>query len=442
MAPRLNYTIPQKLSLLRSCARLQQEENHSFRSAVRELGLDPAQVRRWKQQSSLFEDFLLNYEKRKVNRAAKTLHSGRKSCLADIEEELLKFIFENRERGMSVSIRIVIMKAGQLDPPFRHKTDRAKDQAIRRFVASHGLVHRVHTHESQKSAQESATEATDWMGIIRPLVAGGHRHQDFVINMDQSPIFFSMVPRTTLNTAGARTVNVKTSTNATMRVTVSITVTASGVCLTPMMIFKGQPRGRIVRTFPTYPAGACYEVQEKAWMDQVVMLSWVDRVLKPYVQTAPVGIHPILILDSYRCHMMASVVDAIAALGVQVEHIPGGCTGLCQPIDVGICKPLKNHVRNKHEDWMMHQQELLRQQGQDNQKIGAPSRETVSSWVIDSLQALGEETIKNTWRHNPYSYYENDVADQLADLGVQAANLSLEESLSLDGSGSDDESEG
>ena len=73
MAPRLNYTVPQKLSLLRSCARLQQEENHSFRSAVRELGLDPAQVRRWKQQSSLFEDFLLNYEKRKVNRAAKTL---------------------------------------------------------------------------------------------------------------------------------------------------------------------------------------------------------------------------------------------------------------------------------------------------------------------------------------------------------------------------------
>ena len=140
--------------------------------------------------------------------------------------------------------------------------------------------------------------------------------------------------------------------------------------------------------------------------------------------------------------MMASVVDAIAALGVQVEHIPGGCTGLCQPIDVGICKPLKNHARNKHEDWMMHQQELLRQQGQDNQKIGAPSRETVSSWVIDSLQALGEETIKNSWRHNPYSYYENDVADQLADLGVQAANLSLEESLSLDGSGSDGESEG
>jgi len=78
---------------------------------------------------------------------------------------------------------------------------------------------------------------------------------------------------------------------------------------------------------------------------------------------------------------------------------------------------------------MMHQQELLRQQGEENQKIGAPTRKTVSSWVIDSLQTLGEETIKKSWRH-----YQNNIEDQLAEFGVQAANLSLEESLSLGGS--------
>ena len=53
---------------------------------------------------------------------------------------------------------------------------------------------------------------------------------------------------------------------------------------------------------------------------------WVDMVLKPYVDTAPEDVVPILFLDSYHCHMMNSVVNAIQELGVQVEHIPGGCT--------------------------------------------------------------------------------------------------------------------
>jgi hypothetical protein len=46
-----------------------------------------------------------------------------------------------------------------------------------------------------------------------------------------------------------------------------------------------------------------------------------------------------IFLDSCRCHMMASVVREIQKLGVEVEHIPGGCTTLCQPVDVGVNNP-------------------------------------------------------------------------------------------------------
>ena len=41
---------------------------------------------------------------------------------------------------------------------------------------------------------------------------------------------------------------------------------------------------------------------------------------------------------------MSLVVDLIQQAGVEVEFIPGGLTGLCQPLDIGINKPLKNHV--------------------------------------------------------------------------------------------------
>jgi hypothetical protein len=59
------------------------------------------------------------------------------------------------------------------------------------------------------------------------------------------------------------------------------------------------------------------------WMDKQVMLAWVEELLAPYVVMAPKDIVLLLILYSYQCHMMASVVYKIQELGVEVKHIPG-----------------------------------------------------------------------------------------------------------------------
>ena len=48
-----------------------------------------------------------------------------------------------------------------------------------------------------------------------------------------------------------------------------------------------------------------YACQDNAWMDEKVMLMWVETILKPYMMIAPYGIVSILFLDSYQCHMMA-----------------------------------------------------------------------------------------------------------------------------------------
>ena len=179
---------------------------------------------------------------------------------------------------------------------------------------------------------------------MRPRIIGRHRHPDYIINMDQRPIFFSMTLGTTLDQVGIRSVNVRTSTSSTVRVTLAVTITASGESLTPMMVYKGKPTGRILLGLPNYPESCFYACQERVWMDESVMLAWIDKVLKPYIETDPIGIHPVILLDHYRCHIMESVVNTIQDLGCSVEHIPGGCTGLAQPVGVGIGKPLKNRV--------------------------------------------------------------------------------------------------
>jgi hypothetical protein len=181
-----------------------------------------------------------------------------------------------------------------------------------------------------------------------------------------------------------------------------VAVTANGEFLKPMIVFKGKPGGRIEREFSDYPDGSTYAVQEKAWMSEPLCLRWVEEVVKPWAESAPDGIVPYLLLDSYKCHLMKSVVDAIQDLGIEVEHVPGGCTGLAQPVDVGINKPLKNRIRCLWENFMID--------GGLAQAVSKPpDRATMAEWCIQSLNSIGQDIGKNAWKHRDYSYFPNEV---------------------------------
>ena len=261
------------------------------------------------------------------------------------------------------------------------------------------MVHRMGTHVAQKAPSESMGEAHDYMEVTRPKMLEPCCHQDYLLNMDQTPVPFSYDPKSTLELIGRRTVHVRKFTSDTKHATLALTVTASGKALIPLIVFKGKSNGQIVTCeFPMYPEGLEYACQDNAWMDERVMLLWVEKVLKPYVEAAPDRIIPILFLDSYRCHMMSSVVDSIQALGVEVEHIPGGCTYLCQPVDVGVNKPFKKLLRDRWESWMVAE-------GIIHGTTSPPMREKIAEWAISAKSSLTEECIKNSWRHGDYSWF-------------------------------------
>ncbi len=90
-------------------------------------------------------------------------------------------------------------------------------------------------------------------------------------------------------------------------------------------------------------------------MDERCMLFWYDEVFGAYLAANPPqedGVQPVLLLDSYRCHMMALVVSRIEAMGVHVIHILGGCTGLTQPLDVDINQSFKGRCSRMWEEWL------------------------------------------------------------------------------------------
>ena len=246
--------------------------------------------------------------------------------------------------GLVVSTLSVIIKSCCLLPPMQQKSALARYCVVRCFLKKHSIVHRMRVKVSQHLPGEVCQEVQEFQDFIRPMLQGPERDLRWIINMDQTPVVFSMHPKKKLEILGKKTIVIRTSTNDTRRATVALTITAACNQLVPMVVYKGTENGTIKKQELQHHHPTCiYETQDNAWMDERVMLRWVEDVLMPYVALTPPGIIPVILLDSYRCHITASVVNMIQDLGCEVVHIPGGCTGLVQPL-----RWLQQAVQNAH----------------------------------------------------------------------------------------------
>ena len=107
-----------------------------------------------------------------------------------------------RETGMAVSVNMTFIRASQINQVFRCKSSSAKYSTIRCLLQSNGMVIRSKTHEAQTSPAEKREEAKAWVATVVHILTQPNHHQDWIANMDQSPVPFTMTPKTTLNDKG------------------------------------------------------------------------------------------------------------------------------------------------------------------------------------------------------------------------------------------------
>ena len=103
-------------------------------------------------------------------------------------------------------------------------------------------------------------------------------------------------------------------------------------------------------------------------------------------------------LDAYHVHQMGSVVNRIQAMGIEVIHIPAGCTYLCQPVDVGINKPTKTRPVRLWEDWMTDGAGIC------NRIAKEPNRKQVVEWLLEAYTTMPTEIVRNAWKKEDYEW--------------------------------------
>ena len=122
------------------------------------------------------------------------------------------------------------------------------------------------------------------------------------------------------------------------------------------------------------------------------MVDWVHEILAPYVANVLRWIVPIILLDDFTVHKTSRVVNVIQRLGVEVEFIPPGCTGMVQPVDVGYNKLLKANVCKQYCEWMFLQD--------TNVPSPCPSCQQVAKRIVGSMADIFDVAVRNAWCWN------------------------------------------
>ena len=196
-------------------------------------------------------------------------------------------------------------------------------------------------------------------------------------NMDETPLFFDVVPNRVIASKGAKSVIVRTTGSEKRHLTVTLCVTTEGEVLPGLVIFKGK------RPLKIREDGVFVRVQKKAWMDEDLMLEWIDLVWEPATER----LRALLILDTFSAHFTGPVKKKLKEINTIPVLIPGGCTSKIQPLDVCLNKPFKSHVRKCWSQYVINESSSLA----THQKIKPPTKELVTSWVAYGMKKLQEK---------------------------------------------------
>ena len=255
-----------------------------------------------------------------------------------------------------------------------------------KFMKRHSLVLRAKTSLSQKLPADLETHLTSFAVFIQRQRLEYNFEMKMIGNMDETPVYFDIVPNKTIDQRGVRSVQVKTTGGDKRHITVVLTCTADGQLPPPMVIFKGKRQLNL-----RAPPGFIIAVQEKAWMDAALMSRYIREIWFAYTKRSK----SLLVLDSFKCHISDEAKNQIKRGNSIPAVIPGGCTSKLQPLDVSINRPFKAILRNQWQQYMMNWAA-----NNDQGKPKPVDKQTILDWIINAYEYIKArpEMIKKSFK--------------------------------------------
>ena len=229
---------------------------------------------------------------------------------------------------------------------------------FRGFLSRHKISLRSITKKAQKIPSDYEILILNWLrfnrrnsqpridrfwevAVERPV---GRYELSNICNLDETPLPFEYLEGKTYDLVGEKTVWVKESRSGwdKRQASLVLCVFADGVPrVPPMIIFRGKGT-RLGRERERYHPEVLVEYNPTAYMNDKLFENYITTHLIPVLGGRPT----LFAIDLMGSHKTPAVLELLRNNDITPSLIPPGCTGLVQPLDVSINKPLKELLRD------------------------------------------------------------------------------------------------
>lgn len=297
-----------------------------------------------------------------INKSAtgseKILGSRRPVFTKEQEKELVAHLHDMETRMFGLTVKDVMDLAFQLAEknhikhPFSTEKRKAGFEWLRGFRKRNPDI-TLRTPEATSAARARAFNKP----VVDKFFAILHEIQDAkrfsahrIYNVDETGL--STVPTRNTKTfakTGRKQVARVTSAERGETTTAVMCMSASGIFVPPMLIFK---RVRMnLALMEGAPVGSVYACNPSGWMRLEVFAEWFDHFLR---HVKPTEDDPaLLILDGHLSHTKnLEVIQKARENYVTILCLPPHCTHKLQPLDVGVMFSLSTYHNQALEKWM------------------------------------------------------------------------------------------
>ena len=222
MQKRMKYEAKFKIKVVEFA----QSTNNS--AAARKYGVNEKLVRDWRKNS----------DKIKALPRTKCADRSGKCQWPELEENIAKWVEENRSSGYVVTRTQIIMEAKQWANKNGVVGFIGHWSWCSRFMKHHNTVMRQQTKISQKLPEDLAEKITEFQRFVIKLRKRHDYSMVNIANMDETPTWFDMPSSKIVNKVGEKNVYVQTSGHEKVHFTTVLACLANATKLKPMVIFK------------------------------------------------------------------------------------------------------------------------------------------------------------------------------------------------------------
>ena len=294
----------------------------------------------------------------------------------DIVDRVKALLFSLRETGATVSLvgargvmlAVIRTRAPEiLEKRFSDgSTFRASDSYMRKWL--HETLH----WSQRKATQAAQKRPQDWedqceRSFFRKVYT--IKEEDIPaflwVNSDQTQCVYAPGDKMTWAETGSKQVPLIGGEEK-RAFTVMVSIASDGTVLPMQAIYAGKTkRSRPSATAPNYKnlIDAGFLIQESGtttyWSNMNTMKDFVNKILAPYFDKCkvdhnlPLSQHSLWTIDVWSVHRSGEFRGWMKKTHPMIilDYVPGGCTSVAQPCDVGIQRPFKLSLkRSYHED--------------------------------------------------------------------------------------------